>query len=68
MITIYKDKCQGCGLCVEICPKKLLVLDKEQINSRGHTPVIITDEKMCTGCTLCAIMCPDCVIRIDTDK
>lgn len=64
MFRILKEKCQGCGLCVEVCPKKLLVLNKEEINERGHTPAMITDEKSCTHCTLCAIMCPDCVIQI----
>lgn len=65
MIRFLKENCQGCGLCVEICPKKILVLDKTQVNDRGHTPVIILDETICTQCSLCAIMCPDCVIEID---
>ena len=64
MILIYEEKCQGCGLCVEICPKKLLILDKSKVNGRGHTPVTISDEKSCTQCSLCALMCPDCAIEI----
>ncbi len=62
MITFNEDKCQGCGLCVEACPRKLLTVDKSRINKRGHTPVVITDETKCSGCALCAMMCPDVVI------
>ncbi len=65
MITINEEMCQGCGLCVEICPRKILALDESKINDRGHTPVMITDKNVCTGCSLCAVMCPDCVIEIE---
>ncbi|MDD2418651.1 MAG: 4Fe-4S binding protein [Oscillospiraceae bacterium] len=68
MIDFIIEKCQGCGLCVEICPKKLLLLDKSKVNGRGHTPVAITDKASCSQCALCAMMCPDCVIIITNDK
>lgn len=64
MITFYEDKCQGCGLCVEACPRKILKIDKTKVNKRGHSPVIIIDEDRCTGCALCAVMCPDVVIEV----
>lgn len=64
MISFNEDRCQGCGLCVEVCPRKLLIIDKSRINKRGHTPVIIIDESKCIGCALCAVMCPDVVIEV----
>jgi len=64
MIFFKEDKCQGCGLCVDACPKKLLTIDKSRVNKRGHAPVAITDAKKCISCALCAIMCPDVAIEI----
>lgn len=64
MISFNEDKCQGCSLCVEVCPKKILMIDKSKVNRRGYTPVVITDTSKCTGCALCAMMCPDIVIEV----
>ena len=25
-LTFKTDKCKGCGLCVDVCPKKVLIL------------------------------------------
>lgn len=66
MINFREDLCQGCELCVETCPKKLLELDKSRVNKRGHNPVQITDKEKCNDCSLCAIMCPDCVIELSS--
>ncbi|HWT26819.1 MAG TPA: 4Fe-4S binding protein [Mobilitalea sp.] len=67
MILFYEDKCQGCGLCVAVCPKKILTIDRSRINKRGHAPVVITDEGSCISCALCAMMCPDCVIEVSKE-
>jgi 2-oxoglutarate ferredoxin oxidoreductase subunit delta len=67
MITFDKEKCQGCSLCIEVCPKKILTIDNTRVNGRGHSPVTITDEKSCIMCALCAMMCPDCVIEVSKE-
>ena len=64
-ITFESDLCKGCGLCVEACPKHLLMIAKDQINSKGHSPAIITNQSACIGCGFCATMCPDCVITVE---
>ena len=64
-ITINKDLCKGCSLCVEVCPKRIIELARKEINKKGHHPVRLTDEKACTGCAFCAVMCPDCVIKVE---
>ena len=59
------DICKGCGLCVSACPKGLIVIAKDKINKKGHSPACITDETQCIGCASCAMMCPDCVITVE---
>lgn len=64
-ITISEDVCKGCGMCVVACPKKLLVLSKTKINTKGYHVVEITDQGACSGCTACAVMCPDVAIELE---
>jgi len=37
-ITIKKDKCKGCLLCISFCPKGLISVDNA-LNSKGVRPV-----------------------------
>ncbi len=64
-VTFREDRCKGCGLCVEACPKKIIELSTTVINKKGHYPAQITDEEKCIGCAFCATMCPDCVITVE---
>ncbi len=64
-IEINEDYCKSCGLCVSVCPKKILYIDKENINQSGYNPVNITDMDKCIGCANCALMCPDVVIKVE---
>ncbi|MDD4316386.1 MAG: 4Fe-4S binding protein [Clostridia bacterium] len=63
-IKISRESCKGCGLCVRVCPKKILRLSKESNNS-GYFAVEIFAPESCTGCASCAVMCPDCVIEVE---
>ena len=64
-VTFETNRCKGCGLCVEACPKGLLAIAKDKINQKGHHPAEITDPEKCAGCAFCAMMCPDCVITVE---
>ena len=64
-VTFREDRCNGCGLCVEVCPKKIVQLKKDQLNSKGYHPAGVTDEEQCIGCAFCATICPDCVIKVE---
>ena len=37
-LTFQMDRCKGCGLCVNACPKGLLAIAKDKINEKGHHP------------------------------
>lgn len=64
-VTFKTDLCKGCGLCVTACPKKIIVITKDKINAKGHSPAEMTDETKCIGCAFCATMCPDCIIKVE---
>jgi Pyruvate/2-oxoacid:ferredoxin oxidoreductase delta subunit len=56
-IAVNVDECKGCGLCVESCPPKCLVLSPE-LNQYGVHPAHYTG-KDCTGCGICFYCCPE---------
>ncbi len=63
-VTIDEVICKGCGLCVSVCPKKVLALSAEKINAAGYNPAELTGEG-CIACASCAKMCPDCAITVE---
>jgi len=67
-IIFNEETCKGCGLCVPVCPKKLIALDKNIINKKGYNPASVKDKEACTACGQCAVICPDVVIKIENDK
>ena len=64
-ITIIIEKCKGCGLCVEVCPKHSLVISKHS-NAKGYYPPRQANDE-CTGCGNCAVVCPDAAIEVERD-
>jgi 2-oxoglutarate ferredoxin oxidoreductase subunit delta len=64
-VTFNEDICKGCGLCVSVCPVKIISLDKDRLNVKGYTPAVVKDMDKCIACTNCATMCPDCVITVE---
>ena len=62
--VIDNDRCKGCGLCVAVCPKKVLELS-EEVNTMGYFPAYQARFEDCVFCTTCCIMCPDVAIIIN---
>jgi len=64
-VGILDDRCDGCGLCVRICPAKTLVLQPRPDGpvQRGKKSVRnvmrMTDEPECIACGDCAAICPN---------
>lgn len=64
-VTFFEERCKGCELCVSVCPKKIISLNKEKFNSKGYNPAFIREQDKCIACGNCAIMCPDSVIMVE---
>jgi 2-oxoglutarate ferredoxin oxidoreductase subunit delta len=62
-ITINSEKCKGCLLCVSVCPKSLIAVDKK-LNKEGLKTVKFDQKEKCLGCCFCAVICPDCCIEV----
>lgn len=59
-IVVDKDKCTGCGICKEACPKGAKIWD---INEKA----MATNLEYCHLCTICAGKCPEQAIQVIRD-
>ncbi len=50
MATVVRSLCQGCGICVQICPRKAI-----SINSASA----VIDSQICDDCEECVFACPN---------
>lgn len=60
VVTLQLDteKCNGCGMCVNVCPHQVLnILERK---------AVITDKSACMECGACAINCPVNAIKVRT--
>jgi len=66
-VTFDEALCKGCGLCADVCPKKIVSLATGRLNAKGYHPACVAHEDMpkCIACAFCATMCPDCVITVE---
>lgn len=64
-VTFQEELCKGCELCMMVCPKKIIVIATDRMNSKGYRPVNLHETEKCIGCAFCAWMCPDSVIEVE---
>ena len=66
-VTFNEDLCKGCSLCESACPKKIIKLLADRLNTKGYHPAGIPDEDKtkCIGCAFCATMCPESIIIVE---
>jgi len=62
-ITIDREMCKGCMLCVRACPVKVLEADTE-LNSSGCYPSKAVNTDKCIACGNCYEVCPDVCIEV----
>ena len=55
---IDKDKCNACGICVNVCPQDVFFGSK-----RKEIPIISYPEE-CWHCNSCVLDCPEGAVRL----
>ena len=60
VVTIDKSKCDLCGDCVEVCPKKILKINGDTISTQNTLD--------CSLCEICVKSCEPGAITIDSKK
>lgn len=63
-IVVNTDRCKGCSLCAEACPKDVIALAAKKVNVHGYPYVEAVRPDDCIGCASCAIVCPDGCITV----
>lgn len=58
VVYVDRERCKGCGFCVEFCPTHALELDAAY-NAKGYHPPVLKRPEDCNGCDLCGLYCPD---------
>lgn len=66
-VKVLSEYCKSCGLCVDICPKKVLAIG-DKPNAKGYYAVVAANEENCIGCTLCGIVCPDLALEVYRER
>lgn len=59
-LKIYTQRCKGCGICVEFCPKKVLAISELE-------KVEIVNPEVCITCGQCEMRCPDFAIFVEKE-
>jgi NAD-dependent dihydropyrimidine dehydrogenase PreA subunit len=59
-IEVDHEKCTGCGICKEACPKGAKIWD---VNKKA----MATNLRYCHLCTICASKCPEEAILVIRD-
>ena len=66
-IEIDTDRCKGCYLCIEACPRNLIEVS-DRHNAIGCYPARPVLDGQCTACALCGRVCPDAAIDVYRDE
>jgi len=67
LVTIDKNRCKGCELCVSVCPTKTLAMSSE-INDKGYFYAQVVNQPACIACRFCVLMCPDVAIELAVEE
>lgn len=67
MVFVNESACKGCGICIAMCPVKILSFSVD-LNEMGvHFPRVSSQDK-CVKCKNCMIYCPDFAMVVTDDE
>jgi len=55
-VKVNKDKCDGCGTCVDVCPVEVFEVIEEKST--------VKNPNECLACRACEVQCPNSAIEI----
>jgi len=55
-VKVNKDKCDGCGTCVDVCPVEVFEVVEEKST--------VKNPNECLACRACEVQCPNSAIEI----
>ena len=61
-VRINTERCKGCGICIEFCPKQVLERSGP-FNAKGYYPPEVKAGAWCVNCHFCEVLCPDFAIH-----
>lgn len=67
MVFVNENACKGCGICIAMCPVKILALS-EDFNDMGVRYPRVLDQAKCVSCKNCMIYCPDFAMVVTEDE
>ncbi|MCW4016620.1 MAG: 4Fe-4S binding protein [Candidatus Bathyarchaeota archaeon] len=59
-LALDKNKCTGCGVCMEICPREAIQVTRtpKAKGEKAKKPTVGVNEEKCHYCGMCEAVCP----------
>ncbi len=57
-LELDSDKCNGCGMCLQVCPHAVFVLESKKAK--------IVAKDLCMECGACALNCPEAALLVQS--
>jgi 2-oxoglutarate ferredoxin oxidoreductase subunit delta len=57
------NRCAGCHICIEVCPKNILE-KSDELNTKVQYPPRVKEGGECSFCQSCELVCPDFAIYV----
>jgi 2-oxoglutarate ferredoxin oxidoreductase subunit delta len=62
-VYIDKERCKGCGYCIEYCQRDVLTIGSE-LSSKGYQLAAVKDGARCLACGFCEFICPEFALKL----
>jgi 4Fe-4S ferredoxin len=68
-LTLEKNRCTACEICMIICPKEAIEVKKvpKKDGEKAKRPVVDVDENKCHFCGICSSICPFGALEVKVD-